>query len=350
LTIFMGRNKLRVFYHERSDKFTIYKTDFEDPTLLYELLLECCELFGITIEKIIGKSMKGDWILRDSKILFSPNFGFNMITTKIPTPIISLNSELQVNEDVTTLVDNVGKKIFSIQTGLLNCHAEETKLPDFKCYGLSFINLLNCGAFNKNFDISFKPKKVVEKLLTDMDVEKPTITPQTKSKLRLSDDWKLADSDPSEMEAEVKTQEADDIMSFFIVDAEEIKDLKLNWEFDPLYEFINTFSTMDLFNTNTTTTELYFPRKTLNMIKNLKYDCISISCTLQGTLNRSTIFNIKKIIRNNKKNIIYSLISRYDRFVGSSGETSPNTTTIRFDPILLNLGLIIEEEDENLEL
>jgi len=338
--MFMGKKKMRIIYIESINMYKIYKTDFEEPQLLFEFLSEALDILGIKEDDFIKKVPTGDWIIRDNKILHSPKSGFLIENLLSNNPPLFEETMMDINETLTTITDKLGKKLFSIPTGLIPCTYEDLVLPDFKAYGISFMKILKNNIFTKSFDLTTKPRKFIRELIDDLDVKKPKVSNNTKEKLGLSENWDTKnESDPLEIELQ---EEADgDPINFFLsVTDEEIKSLKIDWDYDPLFSFIDEFKASDFFNTTTTRTEISFPKQILNNVMNLKYDCISMLCTDAGLVNSSIIKRVNSLLGNNRQNIVYSLISRYDRYVSDQSIQSPDQVIMSLDNYLERLGLI----------
>jgi len=343
LTLFMGKNRMRITYHDKTDKFTLYKTDFEDPDLLYEFLNEICNLLDITKETIIKRSEPGDWIIKSNKVLYAPKVGFLIKSTRMTHPPYFIETKLSIQEDMTTLRDNWGYKLYASQTGLYNCHYEANTLPDFQSYGVSFQKMLKEGVFNRNFDISVKQKDTLRNLLDDIKVERPTVSSVTKQRLNLSENWIISDEKEEQVvEVQSETKQASEINyyeEFMKISEEEIKDIGVKWDFDPLMTFIEEFKSTDFFNTTNVVYEINYPRQVFNTIRSLKYDCISLLITDKGSINKTTIDNLNNILESGRQAVIYSLISRYDRLVANRSGESPHMVLILLDDRLKDLGV-----------
>ena len=198
--------------------------------------------------------------------------------------------------------------------------------------------MLTKNVFTKSFDVSTKPRKFVRELLDDLVVKKPSISNPTKLKLGLSDNWEIS-HEPEPLEIELEEETDDNPINFFLnITDEEIFSINVKWDYDPLFSFINEFKSSDLFNTTTTRSEVSFPKQILNNVKNLKYDCISVLCTDMGLVNKSTITTVNNILNEHRNHIVYSLISRYDRFVASQSINSPDMIIMCMDKYLEELG------------
>jgi uncharacterized protein YerC len=238
---------------------------------------------------------------------------------------------------------------FIARTGLINCYNEDIKLPDIEVYGVPFNKLLKYGCFTRNFDITYKSKAVIFDILETIDVPKPRISKRTKERLGLPDSWETDELKSKELE--IHEEKIEETESSFVQalmmrdeDFEEIKNT-LTWDTTPLQQFVINMSTSDFFNTMQTVTEIQFPSQSLSIIKNLKYDCICSLITDQGMINRSTIASISRIVTSGKLPVIYSLISRYDRLVSDTGQSSPEDVRIILNNSVHALGIFFGEDE-----
>jgi len=350
LILFLGRKRFRIVYREETDKYIMYKSEFEESELLYEFIIESCDILGLTIDQLLSKTHKGDWVIKNKQIIFNHNQGFNITTSHISNPIYNIPSKIIVDDDKTTLIEQGGKKILSIPTGLINTDLRTSELPDILVYGLSFSKLVKHGCFAKHFNLDYRPIDVVRDLVDDIYVPKPNISSQTKLRLNLKDDWKLRDLEDEEKEettVEINKEEVSDPFEWFIENDSELEDIKktIQWDVDPIYNFVDEFISTDFFTNLQIVVDVQFPRRTLSFIRNLKYDCITLLVTTTGGVNRSTMESLSSTIENGRREIIYSLISRYDRYVGSSGLDSPEVVIMRLDKKLDQLGVTRKLKD-----
>lgn len=345
LLLFRGNYRFRIRYNEAFETYSLYKSAFEEPELLFDFLLEISDILKLDINEIVSHVSKGDWIQKDNKVLFSPDNGFHMETMHLPSPIHFEQTSIIIDDSVTTLKDKDNRKIFSVPTGLLNTACSETKNSDFRCYGLSFHKLVKHGCFVRNLDLEYKSIDVIRDLVDDLHVMKPKITIQTQTRLKLRNDWDIRDLKADEEDnntLEVLREEkqfslVDDILLLDDDDYEELsKDI--TWDTDEMMDFIKEFCETDLFNNFQTTLDIQFPKMTLRTIQNLKYDCISSLVTTSGGVNRSTMENISLLLDDGRMDVLYSLISRYDRLYATSGIDSPDQIIIRLDHHLYKIG------------
>jgi len=343
LILFMGQSRMRVVYKSHLDKYYISKNEFDDPTLLYDMLLDLSDILNQKIDTIISRMGSGDWIVRDKLVVFSPKNGFDISNIRIPSTAYSIGCTVIVNSDVVTLKTTDGKKLLSVATGLINCSSKNTSLLDFNCFGLSFIKIMNMGVFNRGFDLSYKKIDEIRNLLDDLVVSKPEISDITRERLGIKQGWKirdLRDDDLKENELEIESTQLEDPLSFFMINDEDLKEVSTSivWDPQPVYEFVLEFNHTDFFNNMSATVDIQFPRRTLNLVKNLKYDCITFLTTLDSGVNKETMRSIRNVVDKGREFILFSLISRYDRIVASSGHQSPPEVILRLDKRLFEIG------------
>jgi len=347
LILFMGVSKLKVLYRQNQDKYHFSKSDLEDPDTLYEFFKEFSSIMKTPIDQIIEKCDRGDWIIKDRKVLSAPKMGFAIQNNRMPLPVFNTNHDLVVNDDVFSLITDLGKPIMNIASGLINTGPVDCKLEDFDCYGLSFQKLNDVGAFIKDFDLTYKSLDTIRSLLDDLDVQKPAVSTQTKVRLKLKDDWNIKPPDKDDVEIEIASMEALDPIEGLLMDDEDVIELKnsVNWEVDSLMNFVQEFGMSDFFTNMTTTVDVQFPKRNLSRIKHLKYDCVALLCTTAGQIDRKTISMLGAIIVNERTNILYSVISRYDRLVAHTGVASPDSISFKLDKRLYELGMTAKDDN-----
>jgi hypothetical protein len=359
ILVFLGSKKMRFTFVERINKYYISKNDFDDPTLLFEMLEEVSGITTTSIDEIEKNTLRGDWIIKDNKIIQAPKMGFSIGKINDPAAVFGENYILDVNDNQTSLFQVSNIKVLSITTGLMTSSYKFLSLPDFDTYGLSFIDLMNIGAFTRDFDVSYKSVSSIKELIHDLEVKKPLVSQTTIDRLHLQGDWnireKSEEKDLDVMEittAEEKEDMPEDIIEWLKESDEELLEVKdtISWDIGSLSSFIGEFFLTDFFNNVQLMTDIHFPRRTFIMIKNLKYDLICMLVTTMGNVNRSTIQDVYNLIDDQKSNVVYSLISRYDRIVSDTGETSPEIVVLKFDPHLFRLGMTRKQMESLIEL
>jgi hypothetical protein len=347
LTLFMGNYRMSFRYSQSQDNYFISKTpNLEDPSLIYEFMTEFCDVLMIKMDSIIHKIRDGDWIIKDRRVLYSPKSGFYIHNREETTPIFPPECLIEVNDDFITLLDVNGRKFFSIQTGLINCHEEDLEYNDKLIYGIKFSKLLKINAFTKGFDISYKNRSTINDFLEDLEMERPLISQFTKDRLGLKDDWGTRGSLDQDSVELMNDGVDEDPIGFLIDEDIDVSKLQLDWDFDSLSTFVHEFAATDFFSNTKTTAEIQFPKKTLLTIKNLKYDCVALMLVPNGDINKKTIQVANKTFIHRKNPILFSLISRYDRLVGDLNQVSPGNVTFNpFEPWLLKHNIILNDDD-----
>jgi hypothetical protein len=323
LVLFMGLKMIKVYYIEKFSKYIISKSDFDDPVLLYEFFDELkAILTKPDIQDILKYVDRGDWILHENKILQSYGMGFKMSKFIGELPIYNEQIIMDVNDEKITLYDSMNKQVLSILTGLMDCYKEDLNLPNFEIFGLDYDKIQRIGALNKNFSITNMRKSEVLELLDTLDVKKPTITDIAKTRLGLGDSWEVSTDVKEDIEIHLAEPEYD-YRSFFVnVD---LSSIKVDWDYHSITDFVQYFSGTDFFNTSTTTSEIYFPRKLYEELKHLKYDCICYLVTFNLQVSKNTISILSSYLKKSESrtHILYSLISRYSRTIQTTDESSP---------------------------
>ena len=346
ITMFLGTAKFRVVYNELSNFYKFYKNDYHDPSLIYELYKEFKFILNIDNDTPSNLTYRGDWVIRDNKILFAPKSGFHIHIDRSDIPVFPGEHSINVNDITTQLISENNKTVLSINTGLLSTNERYTGLEDFRCFGLSYHKLLQVGAFSRGFDISYKTDNIILSLLDDLDVEKPPISQMTIDRIGIPGNWSVkTKEDLKEQEVEMLSTEIIDSkdydITWFMDKDDDLKETleSITWATSDLTTFIQDFVGTDLFDTVQIQTDVHFPRRIFNTIKNLKYDCIALSVTYQGQINKSTIFQLSNMLDNHRIDVFFSLVSRYDRTMADKGVESPDKVVISINKYLYNLGL-----------
>ena len=319
ITFFLG--SFRMIFFQRGRKLNMYKSkNLDDPETIYLFLLEFLEVMSWTLEYCMSLLGRGEWVITDKKVIKVGRHGsFEIIDYAVDEPISFSNCNLIVNEDRMILYDEYGFKLYAMDTGLLTTYATVSDKYDFQCYGLSFKKLCEFNCFNQNFSVLYKSRTETIDILDDLKVERPKISEQTKKRLNLPD-W--------EMRVETRPNINVEDSTTFMMDLIEMKQDELEslnvMSHDQIDDMIGFIMSTDACKSMMTTQRLQQTSKLLRIIQNLKYDLICHHVLTELRINKSTIETCKGLILNgNKRNILYSLISYYDRLYAHEEHQSP---------------------------
>jgi hypothetical protein len=348
LILFMGSRKLKCVYDDKLQQYNLSKIGMSDPELLYSFIRELTEILKISIDELLSKCSKGDWILMDNKILKSTinGFSFKDDETILANPMI--NCILTVDDEKTSLLNDAREPLFNIETGLLSTSFTINEDNDFPVFGLSFIKIVDIGATMQNFDVLYKSRAQTLEILDDMLVPKPSITELTQTRLKLVG-WNIRVDEKDDAEMLVDDQTPYD--AFLSMDTSEMSldFLQSEWqEFSMLQNMIDFLKDTDAIYSMKTTQRIQQSRKIFNRIRYLKYDLICHQLLFEMKINKMTLSAISQLIQNgNKKYVVYSLISLYDRTYHNEGQRSPLGLLVNMnEELIMKFKLIVKEENE----
>ena len=212
-----------------------------------------------------------------------------------------------------------GRRVLSLDTGLLTTYARPTDDMDFKVFNMSFLRACEIGVFNQDFNVLYKSRDECLNAIDDVVVSKPKITQQTIDRLRLSN-W-----EEIRVEEGIKDIIIEDMTSYFAslieTDIEMPDDLLTD---DPIADMLAHIERTDLTSSTLTTQRIQNTRKILWNLATLKYNIICHQLLSDMRVSKATIQSISSIITNgNRRHIIFSLISLYDRTYQHDGQLSP---------------------------
>jgi hypothetical protein len=342
---FLGKNKLRIRYIQRSDRYIFSKNDFDDPTLIFEMFTEIEEVLRIKMAEVTKKTERGDWIIKGEKVLFARDSGFNFRHDRMYTPVYVDDYMMEVTEEKTILLTTHNfKRVFTCTTGLLNHTATTTPNENFQCYNIEYHDLISQQCFTTTFDVESCTDRVIHTLLKSLEVSKPPVSQRTIDRLELPNSWNVRNIDFQDEEEVLISKTESKEMNFvewLIEDEKEVEETlkNIDWEYSSLQDFVKEFAFGDFFNSIQLISDIQFPKKTFQRIKNLKYDCLALSVTYMGIINKSTINYLIQSIQDGRKYVLYALVSRYDRTVSDHGAVSPDKVVSTIDPYLYTIGL-----------
>jgi hypothetical protein len=326
---------MRMVYTSKIDRIVCYKNYFDNPELIYDMLIEFGTLLSIPQTELSLKLPKGKWQIIDNKVLKVIEGGFDMIDLDILEPVKIERSRLEIDDDWTRLIDiDTGYRLYNIETGLLSSEYRPDKQYNFKVFGLNFNDLSNIGAFNQNFNVARRSRLETIILLHDLKVSKPKITDITKRRLKLEDwDTRKEENISEDITLEDNTSIMDQLMDVEF-DKDDLKTI-LN---DEVYltgfnELVNFISTTEIIYSMKTIQKVQHTRRIYNLIKNLKYDLICRHVLLDMKVNKRVINNIPKMFDNeNSLMLHYSMVSLYDRIIQADSAPSPQGYYMDIDP------------------
>ena len=319
VVMFLGKNRLVIEFDNRRDLYRIYKNDFDDPELLYTMLSEYCELLNANVEDVLKKTKRGNWCVIDNKLLIvRGSNGFDIQKITVMDPIMYHKCQVESDMERTYLMSE-GRRVLSLDTGLLTTYARPTDDMDFKVFNMSFLRACEIGVFNQDFNVLYKSRDECLNAIDDVVVSKPKITQQTIDRLRLSN-W-----EEIRVEEGIKDIIIEDMTSYFAslieTDIEMPDDLLTD---DPIADMLAHIERTDLTSSTLTTQRIQNTRKILWNLATLKYNIICHQLLSDMRVSKATIQSISSIITNgNRRHIIFSLISLYDRTYQHDGQLSP---------------------------
>jgi hypothetical protein len=327
IILFMGQSKLTYYYDDSTKKAHIGKVFLDDPDLIYLFFQELAELLQTTVDKLVEKAEPGNWVVVKDRVLKTSDKGFKISELENLTPISYLRCTLSVDEKVTRLIDEDEYRIFNIDTGLLSTdYVPDTKY-DFSVFGLRFIDLCNIGAFQQNFKVFYKSRESCLQALHTLDVPRPIITELTRNRLKLSKEWltkTVDDNKDEEIVIEDNTDVIGDLMDLDIMDDDILKMISSASVDNELSNVLDFIMQTDAIYSMKTNHKVHQSRKIFTTIINLKYDLIVRQLLSDIKMNRQMISMASQMFKPpEKKWIIYSMISFYDRTYLYDNQKSP---------------------------
>jgi len=341
LSLICGRKSVTITYDSYHNQHYILKTDFDDPKLLYDFILEASSLLQYkTVEEFIKIFPKGSWILDKENSLITkiePKLGFNFNRDSLIRKFEFDDCSLIIKEDQLQLVDYSYRKMMAVMLGFLNCpHQPSFKYKwDITYEGMSYRKMIDVGAFSQTFEILQKTKEETLNLIEDFRIDKPSVFVQTRDLLHLSKDWKIRSDIDEKKKDELEIAESSDLMSEFMradfLDTGDVKRIEdvFKEESNNLLD-LNSFSS-DLVNESfifSTKTETYttFSKKIYNNVINLKSFIICHQLLNKMQINIETISSILRLLKNqdDRRYIGNALILYYDTLYHGSDALNKN--------------------------
>jgi len=300
----------QMVFESYRDSIFIKKTEnLIDPERIWSFISEFLDVMSLDWSDVERKLGRGNYHKVDLRINRSiNNMGFNIGLIRVSENISFDDCELDVDDKRTTLVSSYESKLFSVETGLINTFATCEDEDDFEVFGMRFKHFCEMGIFNQNFSLLFKERSFYIQFLTDLRVDKPFISTETINKLSLRD-W-----DKIKVEEEKESFGLDDFSSFMteLIDFPVEKLPAMN-EQEKMEDMIDFLVGADVVNSMQTAHKIQHTRRIFKICQNVKYDIISYQFLLELKLNAKIIRTLSKILLNYKKEVLFSLISLYDR-------------------------------------
>ena len=327
IVMFMGRFRLVIEFDSRSNLYRIYKNEFDDPELLYSMLKEFCDLLELTMEYILSKTRRGGWIMIDDKILQTRGSnGFDLQKITVMDTLMYYRCYIEVDIDRTILMSE-GRRILSLDTGLLTTFAIPSEDMDFTSFNMSFLKSSRLGIFNQDFNVLYKTREDCLSVMDDMNVMKPKITQHTIDRLKLKN-WEEIRNEEGVKDIIIEDM-TDYIHGLMTVD---IDDIKAELTGDPVADMLAHIEKTDLVSSTLTTQRIQNTRKILWNFINLKHNLICHQLLNEMRISKGTIQTISSFIQNgSRKNIMFSLISLYDRTYQHDGQLSPRSMSVNIN-------------------
>lgn len=321
LILFSGNKQLVVDYHENQNLFELFKTNLDEGEILFEFIKEVSGLIDRSVEDITKHTYVGDWELLEDKIVKSLTRGFQIRELHVKEPNIILQPKLSTVDDRIILTSYEGTRLYTMDVGLIEVRGEVSSEFDFKVFGLKFSSILSLDAFSVSFNVLYLSKERTLAALEDIEVNPPEITQETKSKLKLYN-WEYI-TNRKDDESTIEIQETNLYEGLLDINESEF-DLSFIEEKDESSYLVDFIMGTDLMNTMRTTQKIAQYRRVFNIIKTMKYDLICHHVLSEMRINSSIISSISKTLSGkNKKFVLYSVISFYDRMYGQGGYNSP---------------------------
>jgi hypothetical protein len=213
---------MRIAGDETSCKIFINKTNEMETT--YKLLEKGSELLQKDIKTLTDQTTNehGNYTIVNNKVVPTVRgSGFEIRVIRLPN-LTFHDNDIIVKDEVTTLFDQWGDKIYNIKTGLLRT-SSVNKIPkelDIRIHGISFNKILEMGCFKEDWDIRMYSKKRLITMFNNLKVDPPEVTQVTKERLALDSDIKThVERELDEVEVDVAyndIENADDPLDFFL--------------------------------------------------------------------------------------------------------------------------------------
>jgi hypothetical protein len=350
ICLFMGDKRLYCYYSEKYDTYYFKKYKLEDPELLYLFFSELGEIIEKTVEEMTSKAPTGNWVIINNKLLKALG-GFEM-KESIINPLIDFSGcQLLVDDKLTTLMDPSGRRVFNVETGLLTTDFIPPDNCDLRVFGLDLKKISSKGVFRYGFNVLYHDRNSLLDLLDDLVVTQPKISDVTKARLSLQD-WETYDFESeSTMSFIDDTSYFEDLISTDIDQLKEeiLKEVSSNEVDINTADMVAFLMSTDSIKSMRTDTRVQHTRKIFTRLKNLKYDLIAMNFVSDMRLNKRIISILSGLIKNgNKKYILFSMISLYDRSYQVGGHLSPEDVTLNMNQSLIKKFSIRTKEEEEL--
>jgi hypothetical protein len=345
----MGSAKLNYYHDDRKKINYISKCNLDDPDQIFLFFQELSEILNVDVMSLIKDTEDGTWVIRKDKVLKTTDKGFRMTELDHLNPILYTGCKLLTDEKWTRLVDTDDYRIFSIETGILAADYIPEANYDFQVFGLSFCGLCKLGAFQHNFKVFYKSRESCLEMLRTLEVDKPNITSLTKTRLKLMDNWEVREVDEKDEEIiiEDSTDVIGQLMDVEINDSDVLNLITSEPVGDELSGLLDFIMDTDAIYSMKTTHRVQHTRKIFINIKNLKYDLIVRQILQDMKISKQMINSANQLFKApERKFILYSLISYYDRLYQYENQRSPGGIRLDINQDFLDkFGLSSSDED-----
>jgi len=349
----MGNDTLWCNYNSKIDRYSFYIKDKNiSPDKLYCMIDDLIKMLGINKFEFYAKCVSGFWTVdhKSSSIVYNPkSIGISIKQSKLPDVEDFSKHSINVDYNNILLEDDRGRSIMRVKTGLL----EITKLPtykisDFQFRGVSFRDLITCGIMTNNFSFSNANRDKLLSLIKKLECRKPTyITHMTKTKLSLSDEWKISeniedDETDVEMEYKMKSEEKEDLDSWIFgaiqsFHKEDIRSeiLESNWDdfISSAKQFIEGF---DMTFSQNIEFSLNHSRRILHNVYNFNEYVVCSQLLDDMRINAQTIKSIMSLIKNKREVIANALITYYNDLLHNTSIHTPDGILMNMNDNFLN--------------
>jgi len=318
LISFCGSSSLTLNFIDKRNRYSLRKHNANNPNMLHSLLKEIADTLEISLSDLIKKLDKGDYTLKDDKIL-NIGYGFDIQDQQYKPMVYQSTFRCKISEDRMLLLDEIGKVTLSVEIGFIPSRFVP-EVDNIEIFGLDFISLCSIGAFSTHFDEDYLFKKDVNSLIKNLIVARPTLKVSTVERLNI--DWKdTVESDEEEEEMKVEF-DFDEMLNTNV----ESDFLEGNFESDILEFVIES----DFLNDLVIIPKLYQGRSIYERIKYLKYRLIASMFVSSRKISREVIVEVIKLIRKSSlaKYVYYSLLVCYETTLHLNKKESPDSVTI----------------------
>jgi hypothetical protein len=352
----LGSKKLMLCYNELTKSYTIYANDLSNNEKSYRLLSHLTELVGTTPEEVFKTLTPGEWEINKDRIIPMGNLGKKIIIHSFREYEPPSGFKITVDDEWTTLLDDMGHKVYKISTGLLDSIGipEEKSLPSFKAFGLDIFEMSKLGCFSSGFNIMYKQQSETLHVLEDLSVQRIPVSDVTKIRLNLAPTWETYDKEKEDKLEKTDVtifqeilEDSDPMLDFINLTDDQLNEIKtginLGEDISYLSDFVEKFNLTGLFNTFQSSPKIIRTRLNWNKIKRMKSMIIAHQCLQDMKVNKKIISEIYRITRN--EGILSALILYYDLTYTNTEAESPKGLKMSISGEFLNKFHLLDDDE-----